>query len=160
MSLVWSRLRALSPLRGACARVGLCTSTHSGWTGVFKTVEQKWQAEWAQRAPGSSEKQRQRKQQVAPNDSDRKYVLSMFPYPSGKLHMGHVRVYTFADTVARTAAMQGLDVISPMGWDAFGLPAENAALLRNIPPSVWTHENIGVMKRQLMKMGLIPFLSH
>jgi leucyl-tRNA synthetase len=82
------------------------------------------------------------------------YACSMLPYPSGKLHMGHVRNYTINDMLARQLRMQGYNVLMPMGWDAFGLPAENAAMKNNVPPAKWTYENIAYMKKQMLAMGL------
>ncbi len=87
---------------------------------------------------------------------DRKkfYCVSMLPYPSGKLHMGHVRNYTINDMMYRQLRMAGCNVLMPMGWDAFGLPAENAAMKNGVPPAKWTYDNIAHMKRQMQAMGL------
>ena len=82
------------------------------------------------------------------------YACSMLPYPSGKLHMGHVRNYTINDMLARQLRMKGMNVLMPMGWDAFGLPAENAAMKNKVPPAQWTYDNIAHMKGQMQAMGL------
>ncbi|MFZ9161998.1 MAG: class I tRNA ligase family protein, partial [Burkholderiaceae bacterium] len=82
------------------------------------------------------------------------YACSMLPYPSGRLHMGHVRNYTINDVMARALRMQGYNVLMPMGWDAFGLPAENAAMANGVAPAAWTYDNIQTMKRQMLSMGL------
>src|SRR6202171_4598437 len=92
----------------------------------------------------------------AKEDSTREkyYCLSMFPYPSGRLHMGHVRNYTIGDVVSRFMRMNGRNVLQPMGWDAFGMPAENAAMANGVPPAKWTYDNIAYMKGQMQSMGL------
>ena len=87
------------------------------------------------------------------DDREKYYCLSMFPYPSGKLHMGHVRNYTIGDVISRYKRMRNFNVFQPMGWDAFGLPAENAAIANKVNPSDWTDQNIANMKTQLQSLG-------
>ncbi|HEY8440418.1 MAG TPA: leucine--tRNA ligase, partial [Xanthobacteraceae bacterium] len=110
-----------------------------------REAEPRWQKEWEARGIFAT-----------PNDDPRPkyYVLEMFPYPSGRIHMGHVRNYAMGDVVARFKRATGLNVLHPMGWDAFGMPAENAAMERKVHPSAWTHQNIAAMRAQLKSMGL------
>ena len=112
---------------------------------TFTNIEQKWQKAWEDRNVFSGNRTK---------DGKKYYILEMFPYPSGRIHMGHVRNYTIGDLAARYMRMKGFNVLHPMGWDSFGLPAENAAIKNNIPPYRWTKENIAHMKVQLKKLGL------
>lgn len=108
-------------------------------------IEAKWQKYWEENKTFKVEMDK---------DKPKSYVLEMFPYPSGNLHMGHVRNYSIGDVIARFRTMKGFNVLHPMGWDSFGMPAENAAIKHNIPPKKWTLENIANMTRQLKALGL------
>jgi len=109
-----------------------------------KTLEMKWQKRWEEQGIYRLD---------AGGGRPKYYCLEMFPYPSGRCHMGHVRNYSIGDVVARFKRMNGWNVLHPMGWDAFGLPAENAAIKNNIPPKKWTWDNIDAMRRQLKRLG-------
>ena len=111
----------------------------------FKIVEKRWQDYWDKNKNFKS---------TLDKSKEKFYCLEMFPYPSGKIHMGHVRNYTIGDVLSRYKSMLGFNVLHPMGWDSFGMPAENAAKENNLDPKIWTEKNISVMKTQLKKLGL------
>ena len=138
----------IAPLPGAGPlNAANSTATDSAQPGRYEPVEleQRWQSHWKNEGLDATDDS---------SDKPAFFALSMFPYPSGSLHMGHVRNYVITDVIARVQRMRGNAVLHPMGWDAFGLPAENAAIERNVDPGEWTDRNIDQMRAQLDRLGL------